>query len=232
MAQNRKKMQPYLTHSLTSGITQPRRFCYDKHHDGTGTMISKDERIHYQRKLRPYLATSTALFFAGGLLGALATSYAPHIAQYFNHDVAEFVKLFRALPKLELAAAIFLNNTIKALLVIVGGLALGLFPVIFLLANGAALGFVLSASMRSRGVLTALLAILPHGIFELPAILLATSMGLLLGGCAIKKFFHHGETSIRSELALALRFFMRIVVPLLVIAALVESFFTSILVTA
>jgi stage II sporulation protein M len=117
------------------------------------------------------------------------------------------------------------------LLVIVGGIALGLFPVIFLLANGAALGFVLSASMRSRGVLTALLAILPHGIFELPAILLATSMGLLLGGCAIKKLFRPGEISISSELALALRFFVRIVVPLLVIAALVEAFLTSLLVT-
>jgi stage II sporulation protein M len=194
-------------------------------------MISKDERVHYRRKLRPYLATSVALFLAGSLLGALATSYAPHIAQYFNQNVAEFVKLFRALPKLELAAAIFLNNTIKALLVVVGGIALGLFPVIFLLANGAALGFVLSASMRSRGVLTALLAILPHGIFELPAILLATSMGLLLGGCAIKKLFRPGEISISSELALALRFFVRIVVPLLVIAALVEAFLTSLLVT-
>jgi stage II sporulation protein M len=194
-------------------------------------MLTKDERLHYQRKLRPFLATSIALFVAGGLLGALATTYAPHITRYFNQDVAEFVKLFRALPKLALAAAIFLNNTIKSLLVIVGGLALGFFPVIFLLANGAALGFVLSASMPSRGVLNVLLAILPHGIFELPAILLATSMGLLLGGCAIKKLFRLGEISIRSELALALRFFVRIVVPLLVIAALVESFLTSILVT-
>jgi stage II sporulation protein M len=194
-------------------------------------MLSKDERVHYQRKLRPYLATSVALFVTGAFLGALATSYVPHIAQYFNQDVADFVKIFRTLPKLALATAIFFNNTIKALLVIVGGLALGLFPIIFLLANGMALGFVLSASMQSRGVLTALLAILPHGIFELPAILLATSMGLLLGGSAIKTLFRPGEASIRSELALALKLFVRIVVPLLVIAALVEAFLTSILVT-
>lgn len=194
-------------------------------------MLSKDERLHYQRKLGPYLATSVALFVAGAILGALATSFAPHIAQYFNQNVAEFVKFFRALPKLALAVAIFLNNSIKALLVVVGGLALGIFPVIFLLANGAALGFVLAASMQSRGVLNALLAIVPHGIFELPAILLATSMGLLLGRCAIKQFFGSSETSISTELALALKFFARIVVPLLVIAALVEAFFTSILVT-
>jgi stage II sporulation protein M len=134
------------------------------------------------------------------------------------------------LPKVQLAAAIFVNNTIKALLVIIGGLAFGLFPVIFLLANGAALGFVLSVSMRSRGALTALLAILPHGIFELPAIFLATSMGLLLGRRAIRKLLSSGEISIRNEFTLALRFFVWIVVPLLVIAALVESFLTSVLV--
>jgi stage II sporulation protein M len=195
-------------------------------------MLSKDERVHYQRKLKPYLVTSVALFVTGAVLGALATSFAPHIAQYFNQNVAEFVGLFRALPKLALAAAIFLNNTIKALLVIVGGLALGIFPVIFLLANGAALGFVLAASMHSRGVLNALLAIVPHGIFELPAIILATSMGLLLGRSAIKKLFRSGETSIGREFALALKFFARIVVPLLVIAALVEAFLTSILITS
>jgi stage II sporulation protein M len=194
-------------------------------------MLSKDERLHYQNQLVPYLAISVVLFSAGAILGVLVAFYAPHISQYFNENVADFVKLFRALPKVQLAAAIFVNNTIKALLVIIGGLAFGLFPVIFLLANGAALGFVLSVSMRSRGALTALLAILPHGIFELPAIFLATSMGLLLGRRAIRKLLSSGEISIRNEFTLALRFFVWIVVPLLVIAALVESFLTSVLVT-
>jgi stage II sporulation protein M len=194
-------------------------------------MKSKDEWLHYQRKLRPYLAASIALFTAGGLLGAIANAYAPHTAHYLNQNIAGFVRLFRALPKLQLAAAIFLNNTIKALLVIVGGTTLGIFPVIFLLANGAAVGFAMYASVRSRGILTALLAILPHGIFELPAVLLATSMGLLLGGCAIKRLFRAGETTITSELAVALRFFARIIVPLLFVAALVESFVTSALIT-
>jgi stage II sporulation protein M len=193
-------------------------------------MISKDERVHFQRKLRPYFMTSVCILAGGGLLGAVAKSYAPDTSQYFDQNIAEFVRLFRALPKLELAAAIFLNNTIKALLVTVGGAALGILPVIFIFVNGAAVGFVLYGSIPSRGLLAALLAILPHGIFELPAILLATSMGLLLGRSSIKKLFGSGETALAHELALALKFFVRIVVPLLVIAALVEAFVTSVLV--
>ena len=193
-------------------------------------MISKDERVHYQRTLRSYFVTSIAILAAGGLLGAVAKSYVPHASRYLDQNIEGFVKLFRALPKLELAGAIFLNNTIKALLVMVGGIALGILPVIFIFANGAAVGFVLYGSIGSRGLLTALLAILPHGIFELPAILLATSMGLLLGRSSIKKLFGGGETAIANELALALKFFGRIVVPLLFIAALVEAFVTSVLV--
>jgi len=174
--------------------------------------------------------TSVCILAGGGLLGAVAKSYAPDTSRYFDENIAGFVRLFRALPKLELAAAIFLNNTIKALLVTVGGAALGILPVIFIFANGAAVGFVLYGSIQSQGLLTVLLAILPHGIFELPAVLLAASMGLLLGNYSIKKLFGSGETAIGGELALALKFFVRIVVPLLFIAALVEAFVTSVLV--
>jgi stage II sporulation protein M len=194
-------------------------------------LIPKNERLRYCRKLRPFLAVSIALFIAGAALGTLAAFYAPQVSVYFNQNVADFVKLFRALPKLQLAAAIFLNNALKSLLVVLGGIAFGLFPVIFLFANGAALGLVLSASMRSRGVLPALAAILPHGIFELPAIFLATSMGLLLGSSAIKRLFGRTDISIRSELGLALKFFSRVIVPLLLIAAIVEAFLTSVVVT-
>jgi stage II sporulation protein M len=55
-------------------------------------------------------------------------------------------------------------------------------------------------------------------------------MGLLLGRSSIKKLFGSGEAALANELALALKFFVRIVVPLLVIAALVEAFVTSVLV--
>ncbi len=195
-------------------------------------MIPMDEPIPYQRKLRPYVGASVALFLLGGVLGVLTITYSPRLAQYFNQDVTEFVKLFRGLPKLELAAAIFLNNAIKALLVIIGGIAIGLVPAVFLIANGAALGFVLSGSIQSRGVLAVLLAILPHGLLELPAILLAASMGLWLGRCATNYLLHVGETKLSHELQRALKFFAKIVLPLLFMAALVEAFITSALIKA
>jgi stage II sporulation protein M len=181
----------------------------------------------YLGRLRPYLGASIVLLAAGALLGVLAIPYAPALAQSLGESIGGFVKLFRELPKPQLALAIFFNNAMKTLVVIFGGLLLGIIPVIFLIVNGGALGFVLYLSIQQRGLSDSLMAILPHGVLELPAVLLGTSLGLLLGGSAIKKLSGTAALPVRRELALALRLFAVLIVPLLALAALVESFVTS-----
>jgi stage II sporulation protein M len=189
--------------------------------------MSLQEAIQYLKALRPYMAASITLLALGGVLGALAIPYAPDIAQNINQSVTGFVKLFRELPKPQLALAIFLNNALKTLVVIVGGTLFGLVPVIFLFVNGAALGFVLYLSIGQRGFYQSLLAILPHGVLELPAVLLGTSIGLMLGGYVVKKLSGAAETKIGRELVRAMKFFLTAIVPLLAIAALVEAYVTA-----
>jgi stage II sporulation protein M len=189
--------------------------------------MSLQECLQYLRTLRPYFATSLTLLVLGSVLGVLAIPYAPDIAQNINQSVTGFVKLFRELAKPQLAVAIFLNNAVKTLVVIVGGVLFGIVPVIFVLVNGAALGFVLYLSIEQRGLFESLLAILPHGILELPAVLLGTSTGLKLGGYAVKKVFGDAQIAMGRELAWAMKFFLAVIVPMLAIAALVESFVTS-----
>ena len=185
---------------------------------------------NYLRRLRLYLGSSVVLLSAGVVLGVLAIPYAPDLAHRFGESVGGFVQLFRELPKPQLALAIFLNNTLKTFLVVIGGVLLGVVPVIFLLVNGGALGFVLYLSIQHRGVFDSLVAILPHGVLELPAVLMGTSLGLLIGATAIRRIFGNTALALRTELALALRFFVSVIIPLLAAAALVESFVTSALV--
>jgi stage II sporulation protein M len=182
------------------------------------------------KELRPYLFASIGLLASGGVLGAIASQYVPGVANYFEANIAGFTRLFRSLSPLQLAAAIFLNNALKAFMVIIGGLALGTIPVIFLLVNGAALGFVLAHAALGRGLGAALVAILPHGIFEITAILLATSSGLWLARAVANKIFGNREASVSMEFARALKLFLRVVVPLLAFAAIVEAFVTAALV--
>ena len=152
--------------------------------------------------------------------------YFPQIADKLAASVAGFVKIFRGLPPLQLAGAIFFNNAIKTLLVIALGVLFGVATIFFLVVNGAALGIVFYLSVHSRGWLSSLLVIVPHGVLELPAVLLGASIGLLLGRHSIHRLIGKAHTSFGSELARALAFFMVVIVPLLILAALVEAFIT------
>ena len=190
-----------------------------------------EERRAYLKRLYPYLKTSLVIFGSGIVIGLMAVSHFPLLAQHFESSVVGFVKNFRGLSKLELAAAIFLNNTLKTVLAILLGSLFGIIPAVFLLGNGIALGVIFSLSAQTRGLWLSLLSIVPHGLLELPAVFLGTSIGLMVGSRVMKQFFRPPKTTIGSELVQGLRFFITVILPLLFIAALVEAFLTSALIT-
>ena len=192
------------------------------------TKWSKEEQLRYFRELKPYMIASVLLIIAGAIFGYASSTYAPEVAATRTEALKEFTRLFRGLPKPFLALVIFLNNGLKTLAVIAFGTFAGILPLIFLLANGYVLGLVLHASLESKGLLVFLLAIAPHGLFELPAILLGTSIGLMLGAHAIQRMFGREEKAMGREAARGLRFFVAVIVPILLLAALIETFITSV----
>ena len=194
--------------------------------DGGRTIWSSQEQSRYLRELRPYFIASVLLILAGMVCGVATSTYAPKLSSAPGEALQEFGKLFLGLSKPYLAAAIFLNNGLKTLAVIVVGTLGGILPLVFLLVNGYVLGIVLDVTIRSEGALAAFLAVAPHGALELPAILLGTSIGLMVGVRAVKRLFGKGERTVPDELARALRFFLIIIVPLLLLSAFIEAFIT------
>jgi stage II sporulation protein M len=176
--------------------------------------------------LRLYGIVSICLFAFGAIAGGLAIVLVPDTAVRLQEMLQQFVQIFRGLPKPKLATAIFLNNSLKTLLVIISGPVLGIVPILFLFINGAILGAVVPLAVQSKGLWSALLTILPHGIFELAAIFLGTSIGLRLGSLSLRRLFGTGNTTLLSEVGYGLRLFITIIVPLLLIAALIEAFVT------
>ncbi len=77
------------------------------------------------------------------------------------------------------------------------------------------------------GLLKVLLAIIPHGVLEIPAVLIASSYGVWLG----LKFYRAmlGKGEFKPYLKKALIVYFKIVVPLLFIAAFIETFITPVL---
>jgi uncharacterized membrane protein SpoIIM required for sporulation len=53
----------------------------------------------------------------------------------------------------------------------------------------------------------------------------------MIGNLATRKFFRKADLNLGAELASGLRFFLSVIVPLLLVAALVEAFVTSALVS-
>ncbi len=114
---------------------------------------------------------------------------------------------------------IFFNNLKAAALAVITGPLLGIIPVLQAAANGVIIGVVIRLSAESAGVLTIMLSLLPHGIFEIPAMLISWGLGLWLGLWPFSK----DNIKFRQRVSMAASAWLRYVVPLLAIAALIEG---------
>ncbi|MEX0920464.1 MAG: stage II sporulation protein M [Candidatus Pacearchaeota archaeon] len=80
----------------------------------------------------------------------------------------------------ELINFIFFNNLQASFFGMILGIALGVYPLASTILNGYIVGYVSSLSVGAAGFST-LLNLVPHGIFELPALFISLGLGLLLG---------------------------------------------------
>ena len=120
---------------------------------------------------------------------------------------------------IELITFLFVNNLQASIFGLIFGIILGVYPVLAAIANGYIVGFVVAMSAEENG-LVVLLDLLPHGIFELPALFISLGMGLKLGTFVFqsKRLVAFKEYSWNS-----LRVFIFIVIPLLIVAAIIEG---------
>jgi uncharacterized membrane protein SpoIIM required for sporulation/ABC-type transport system involved in multi-copper enzyme maturation permease subunit len=169
--------------------------------------------------------------FVAGFLLAFAYPIAPgwigdlHVsADSFsapqNSPVAGF------LPALD-TISIFLHN-IQALSLAAGlsVFSFGVFALLLLFVPIAAIGYITNVviTVHANPLLFLLVFVFPHGIVELPAAVISTSFGIKLGASMMAQSTSHGvgENFIRS-LAEFVKVFVFLVVPLLLIAAFLES---------
>lgn len=184
-------------------------------------------RGQYFRELRPFLITTLLLFVLGIVAGNLLAGHSTFAGLKINESLGGFAQMFLNLPKPILALMIFANNAVKTLLVIVLGIAFAIVPLVFILVNGLAIGVVLYLATQSMGLAYSILAIVPHGVFELPGVLSGAAIGVMLGSKAIKRLFRKSELKVGSELSRALKIFATIILPLLLIGAITEAYLTA-----
>lgn len=182
---------------------------------------------------RKYLLAAVVLFFLGIAVGVAAIIYYPDLVQStFDQLRAELERLGQNVFEQQLGAGIvilFLHNLRALAVIIFLGLILGLYPIFAMLLNGFIIGIVGTVASHSMGILGFLASILPHGIIEIPALLLGAGIGLRLG---LAPLFNRKSSPFstptasswrgyRQELAAAVRFFF-LCGGMLLVAAVIE----------
>ncbi|HWR26018.1 MAG TPA: stage II sporulation protein M, partial [Methanosarcina sp.] len=182
----------------------------------------------YVRFISPYVLVITFVFFGSLLTGYASSAAFPDMANgVLESFSSRFAPLLEMSP-LSIMRAIFINNATVSFISLILGLILGIFPIIFIAFNGYLVGVVAYVVGQERGLLFTLLALLPHGIVELPMVFLSAAIGLQLGHQVFLALIGR-QSQIRKDLIEGLKFYFFWILPLLFIAAIIETFITPLI---
>jgi uncharacterized membrane protein SpoIIM required for sporulation len=170
---------------------------------------------NYFRELRGPLIFAVAVFMVGILIGISNPQYFVSFLRIIKNMGTDLLRHGRFYTALSILA----HNLMASYILIISGALFGLFPTLALALNGAIVG----AAVRYMGgeVSRLLFHLAPHGVFELPAYFICAAIALHCGQASIKRL---GFKEIVARWLLGTRVFLRIVFPLLVVAAFIEAF--------
>ncbi len=178
---------------------------------------------------RKLLAIAVAIYVTGFLVGVGMKLLYPDSAKIIEDQLSTITSQFEGIDSAaRVYSKILLHNLSVCAIMTFAGIVFAVAPVFILFVNGLPLGIVLTGSEKPIWIF--LTAVLPHGIFELSATMLAGALGILLGLDAFQLVRYwmrgEGEASTRiliSDLRKVLKAFL-IVLVLLAVAAAVETF--------
>jgi len=170
-----------------------------------------------------FLATAT--FLIATVLGGVAVAENPAVGEEIISIITDqiFTQLMSDNPAI-ITLNIFINNLQASAILFLGGVSFGLVTLLILSLNGFIIGIVAEMIRQEQGLVFFLAGVLPHGIFEIPAIILAGSYGILLGVEVWKELSGGGDAV--AAAGTYGRKFLLLVLPLLAVAACIEGFIT------
>lgn len=181
-------------------------------------------------RLKFYIVGAVILFAFGVYSGFTSEGLDELLTQTTREVFGEINKQIEASdnPTQTSIVLIFLNNVRAVLIMMYSGIILAIFPVFSMLFNGILVGFVIRVQESVGGAsLSELIfkGLLPHGIFELPAIFIAAAFGIRFGVNAVLRIFPswRDRTQKVGEVAKAGLPLAGFLIILLLVASIVES---------
>jgi stage II sporulation protein M len=191
---------------------------------------NKNTRELFQRGLLPYLLLAIILFALSLVIG-LGSS--PELTSGALGELIQNLKpiidSLGAYGPLALILFIFLNNAIKALFAMILGIILGLPTLFFIGSNGFIIGITVAALQSHLGYGIIAASLIPHGIIEIPILLLTSSLGLKIGVESIR-FLIGQKSGVKIQLRRSLRIYVKWGLTGLFVAAIIEVLVTPLIV--
>jgi len=176
------------------------------------------------------LVVIVLLFFATLCVGWIGSGQNPAVGEellkLFEKEVAGQMSIDNPL---DLCMKLFFNNLGACLLLFLGGASFGILTIFIMSLNGIVIGAIMEIISKGHSALFVATALLPHGIFEIPAFIISGALGVLLAQSLIAEWYGEGDTS--SDAKNYARIFIMYVLPLVAIAACVEAFITPMVIS-
>jgi len=174
------------------------------------------ERLIPEPDVRRYLAAFALVFAAsvpaGGLLRVPVLS---ELAKAFTEMTVDVGEMAGGTVFLLILA----NSLFSSLLLLLTGLLAGVLPALSVAANGLFMGVIYRHVASTSGHGEAVLFMLPHWLFEIPALLVIASYGLWLGVGTVRRMRGKEARTVQDMLNLAVKRYFTVVFPLLIAAS-------------
>lgn len=171
--------------------------------------------------MRYYLLLAALMFVASTTAGYGYSALNPEFSATLTSELSSRFGILVELPPPLLMLRIFIQNSALSFFAMILGIIFAIVPILFIIYNGFIIGAVIYTVSQEHGVMLILINILPHGVIEIPMILLSAAIGIRLGQETIKKLLSKGN--VKKELTKGLEIYAFWILPLLFIAAAIET---------
>ena len=175
--------------------------------------------------LKNALVVTILLFIVAMLVGWVGTAHTPAIGEQlmevFEKEVAGQITVS---DPVDMCVKLLANNLEACIMLFLGGASFGILTLFILGLNGLVIGSVTEIVSQGHSAAFIAAALLPHGIFEIPAFIIAGALGFCMAQSLIAEWYGAGDTG--EDAGKYGRLFLMYVLPLISVAALVEAFIT------
>lgn len=171
------------------------------------------------------VTVTVLLFLVAMIVGWIGSAHDPAIGngllQMFQKEIAGQIVIGNPI---DMCLNIFANNIEACILLFLGGASFGIVTMVILSLNGIVIGAITEIISKGHSAVFIAAAIVPHGIFEVPAFIIAGALGFLMAQSLINEWYGTADTA--ADAKTFARLFILYVLPLIAVAAIVEAFIT------